>query len=132
MLVRLYPQRISTKTQKLLLILEFKDKPQVKYSIRNLMALAFLPAALINRTFTSPELLTLDNNIKMKVDKLAKCFKRLWLNRISSEELSIFDLDIATNNAAESYHSKLKTIIKTVHPNIWKFLDLLNQIIQDT
>ena len=127
-----YTQRIWGKTQKLGLIQEFKDKPQVKDYIRNLMALPFLPAALINPTFTFLELPTLDNITMMKLDKLSKYFKKRWVNQISSEELSIFELDIATNNAAESYHSKLKTMIKTAHPRIWTFLDTLNEVIQDT
>ena len=46
--------------------------------------------------------------------------------------ISIFELDIATNNATESYHSKLKTIIETPLPRIWTFLDTLNQVIKDT
>ena len=68
----------------------------------------------------------------MKLDKLVKYLTRPLLNQISSEELSIFELDIVTNNAAESYHSKLKAMIKTAHPRIWTFLDTLNEAIQDT
>ena len=33
---------------------------------------------------------------------------------------------ITTNNAAESYHAKLKSIIKTPHPRIWNFPTTLN------
>ena len=75
---------------------------------------------------------TLDSITMMKLDKLAKYLKKSWLNQISSEELSIFELDKGTNNAAETYHSKLKTIIKTGHPIIWTFLDTINGVIQDT
>ena len=97
-----YTQRIWGKTQKLGLSQEFKDKPQVANFIRNLMALPFLPAPLINSSFTLLELPTLDNITMMKLDKLAKYLKKRWLNQISSEELSIFELDIATNNAAKA------------------------------
>ena len=38
----------------------------------------------------------------MKLYKLAKYFKRRWLNQISSENF-VFELDIATNNATECY-----------------------------
>ena len=49
-----------------------------------------------------------------------------------SRELSVFDTQAATNNAAESYHAKLKVIVKTSHPRIWNFLSTLNNIIEDT
>ena len=65
----------------------------------------------------------------IKLEKLNKYFKKRWLNQISPEELSIFDLNISTNNSAESYHSKLKEIVKTSHPRIWTFITTLNGII---
>ena len=37
----------------------------------------------------------------------------------------------ATNNGAESYHKTLKSIIKTPHPNVWKFIACLDNIISD-
>ena len=67
-----------------------------------------------------------------EVIKLNKYFKKRWLNQISSEELSIFDIsNISTNNSAESYHTKLKAIVKTSHPRIWTFITTLNEIIED-
>ena len=50
---------------------------------------------------------------------------------ISPEELSIYELNKSTNNAAESYHSKLKSIVKTCHPRIWTFMSILNEVIAD-
>ena len=51
--------------------------------------------------------------------------------KIGPEELSIFNLDNVTNNAAESYHGKLKSIIKSSHPRIWNFMTVINDIIAD-
>ena len=48
------------------------------------------------------------------------------------EELSLFEVDVATNNGEESYHAKLKTIIKTHRPRIWNFMEILNNVIDDT
>ena len=127
-----YTQRIWGKTQKLGLSQEFRDNPLVGNFIRHLMAIPFLPASLISPTYTFLQLPTLESTTMMKLDKLKKYFKKRWLNQILSEELSIFELDIATNNAAESYHSRLKSMIKTNHPRIWTFLGTLNQVIQDT
>ena len=46
--------------------------------------------------------------------------------------MSIYEASIATNNSAESYYSKLKSLIKTCHPRIWTFISNINNIIQDT
>ena len=74
----------------------------------------------------------MENLDTQNLKKLKQYFRRRWLNQVTVEELSIFDLTITTNNGAESYHSKLKSIIHTSHPRIWTFLSTLNQIIQDT
>ena len=89
----------------------------------------FLPASLINPTFASYRCRILKI---LKCQKLRSYCKNRWLNRICPEELSIYDIRIATNNGAESYHSKLKSIIRTSHPRIWTFMATLNAIIQDT
>ena len=49
-----------------------------------------------------------------------------------SEELSVFDTQATTNKAPESYHAKLRAIVKTSHPRIWNFLSALNTIIEET
>ena len=53
------------------------------------------------------------------------------LSQISPEELSIYDLNIASNNAGESYRFKLRSIFKTYHQRIWTFMSILNEIIAD-
>ena len=67
----------------------------------------------------------------IKFEKLKKYFTRRWLNQISPDVLSIYEASIATNNGAESYHSKLNSIIKTCHPRIWTFISNINNLIQD-
>ena len=54
------------------------------------------------------------------------------MTQIEPAELSVYNLNISTNNAAESYHPKLKSLVRTCHPRIWTFMATLNQIIQDT
>ena len=78
------------------------------------------------------QLPTLESPEMIKLEKLKKYFQKRWLTQITPEELSIFDINITTNNVAESYHSKLKYIIKISHPRIWCFMKTLNEIIQDT
>ena len=58
--------------------------------------------------------------------------KRQWIDKVPSEELSIWDQEMSTNNGAENYHGRLKSIIKTNKPRIWNFLDTMYGIILDT
>ena len=95
------------------------------------MSIPFLPAPLIIPTFNFIQVPELKIFEGIKLEKLKKSFKKRWISQISPEVLSINDLNIATNNGAESYHSKLKLTIRTSHPRIWSFMGVLNNIIQD-
>ena len=94
------------------------------------MAIPFSPASLIKPTFNFLQIPELENSEMLKLGKLNSYCKKHWLNKLP-EELSIYDINISTNNGAESYHSKLKSIVRTGHPRIWTFISILNDIIQD-
>ena len=126
-----FTQRIWLKTQKLGLSESFKSNPEVTKYIRQLMAIPFLPPPLLSPTFNFLQMPSLEIPEMLNLEKLKKYFRKRWLNQISPEELSIFDITISTNNSAESYHSKLKGIVKTSHPRIWTFLTTLKEIIED-
>ena len=96
------------------------------------MAIAFLPAGLIIPTYSLIETPTLPVDHLLKLEKLKKYFRKRWLNQIPHEELSVYEINITTNNGAESYHSKLKSRIRCNHPRIWPFMTHLNEIIKDT
>ena len=123
-----FTQRIWAKTQKLGLSQSFRNSHVVAKFIRQLMAIPFLPAPLITPTYSFLQLPTLESPEMIKLEKLKKYFQKRWLTQVTPEELSIFDINITTNNAAESYHSKLKSIIKISHPRIWCFMKTLNEI----
>ena len=127
-----YTQRIWAKTQSLALTQNFKNSLETAAYIKQIMAIPFLPASLINPTFNFLQMPNLEDSEMSKLEKLRSYCKKRWLNRICPEELSIYDITIATNNGAESCHSKLKSIIRTSHPRIWTFMATLNEIIQDT
>ena len=128
-----YTQRIWAKSQKLGLIQGFGDNPDIAAYIKLLMAIPFLPSPLISPTFNFLLIPTSIQNVEMlKLEKLRNYCQKRWIRQISPEELSIYEINIATNNGAESYHSKLKSIIRTCHPRIWTFMEALNDIIQDT
>ena len=126
-----FTQRIWAKTQRLGLAEGYRNKREIEKYIKLLMAVPFLTAPLIIPTFNLIQVPKFENSEGNKLEKLKKYFRTRWISRISSEELSINDLNIATNNGAESYHSKLKSNIRTNHPRIWSFMGVLNNIIQD-
>ena len=98
------------------------------------MALPFLPPDVIQSTYTEidHQSLNLDEATMVDVIKLKKYIQRMWTNQIPANELSIFHQKMATNNGSESYHGRLKSLIKCCKPRIWNFLDTLNEIIIDT
>ena len=96
------------------------------------MAIPFLPAALIVPTYTLIDIPVLPTDDMLKLEKLKNYFKKRWHIQISHEELSIHEINFATNNGAESYHSKLKSRMRCSHPRIWTFMTTLNEIIKDT
>ena len=56
-------------------------------------------------------------------------FSITWIEESAS--ISIFYYEFNTNNGAESYHKSLNSYIKTNHPNIWKFLSGLQNVMKD-
>ena len=64
-----------------------------------------------------------DSNIR----QLKKCIKKQWVLR--EKNLSVFVAPNETNNGAETYNNILKSKIKTHRPNIWSFLDSLEEIL---
>ena len=127
-----YTQRIWAKSQKLGLIQSFADNSDVTAYIKRLMTIPFLPAPLIIPTFNLLLLPNIKNTEKIKLEKLKKYIEKHWMRQITPQELSIHEINIATNSGAESYHSKLKSIIRTSHPRIWTFFESLNEVIKDT
>ena len=89
------------------------------------------PPQLIYPTYISLKTPNIEGSEMRNLEKLKKYYKKRWIGHITPEELSINHLNISTNNAAESYHSKLKSIIKTHRPRIWTFITALNNTIED-
>ena len=95
------------------------------------MALPLLPEEDILPVYLSMAIPSTDLNDTEKelVNKFRNYFSRTWL--IGKINLSVFIYENATNNGAESYHKSLKPIIKTPHPNVWKFIACLDNVISD-
>ena len=56
-------------------------------------------------------------------------FHKFWI--FGSPNLSVFYYEKAPNNGAESYHKTLKSYMKVPHPNIWKFMASLKNVMSD-
>ena len=126
-----YTKAIYDKVQKLGLCNLFKHNKALKKWVHQLMSLPFLTEEDILPTYLDLELslsgLT-DNELQL-VSTFKKYISKNWMN--GSENLSVFYYEFSTNNGAESYHKSLNGYIKTNHPNIWKFLSSLNNIMDD-
>ncbi len=130
-----FSQALWKKLQKLGLVQIYKQDLSIKKHVKLLMALPFLPANLINpmaQTLFSQEFDHLTAQQKSGFRKFHSYIKRFWLETITPEKISVFDLSRSTNNDCESFHSRLKAKIKTHRPNIWSFLGHLNNIMHDT
>ena len=91
-----------------------------------------MPEALIYPTASLLQTPTVHHSERSKLEKLQGFLKRRWLRQVTPQELTIYGLTSATNNADESYHSKIKSLVETPHPRIWNFLESISQKIEDT
>ena len=74
-------------------------------------------------SYISLKIPDIESSEMKNLEKLEKYYKKRWIDHINPEELSINPLSITTNNAAEIYHPRLKTIIKTHRSRIWNTIE---------
>ncbi|CAI6375288.1 unnamed protein product [Macrosiphum euphorbiae] len=55
-------------------------------------------------------------------------FSSFWINRKGPECFSVYNQPRRTNNNIENFHSTLKQTFQVLHPNLWKVLEQLNNI----
>ena len=126
------PKRyVYEKVQKLSLTILYKKNPNFRKWVRQLLALPWLPEEEIYPVYLSLEIPITDlvDSEKAFVKALRTLFSKTWLSR--NNPLSVFYYEKATNNGAESYHKKLRSYLKGPHPNIWRFVESLNNVISD-
>ena len=98
------------------------------------MALVLLPPDLILAGFERLMAVDFPNYSaadRANIFKFKKYMRKTWINQFSPEVLSVFGLENATNNGAESFHKLLKAIIRCKTPNIWNFVIKLSEILTD-
>lgn len=64
-----------------------------------------------------------DDILHLQFQKLLEYMKKFWLGKIGVEGISVFMAPNAcrTNNAVESWHSKLKQEVGA-HPSVWNLI----------
>ena len=102
----------------------YKTNKVFKKWIRQLMP--FLLEEDIKPTFLAiqVQLIGLPNLELELVNTFKRYFAKRWID--GNQSLSVFYTDVMTNNGAESYHNTLRSYLKTNHPNIWKFIFVIN------
>ncbi len=130
-----YAKCIFKKLTKLGLSEDFSNNAAFKKWAKTLMALAYLPAAEIqtaaDRLFDQLTQILLDADKQVLARRLKDYFYRYWIRTVTPEKFSVFDFSRGTNNDAESFHSRLKSIIRTHKPNLFSFLSHLNNVMDD-
>ena len=54
-----------------------------------------------------------------------------WIEDTNPNFLSVFGIDINSNNALESYNKKLNARIGSKKPNIWVYVETMNEMLDN-
>ena len=128
-----YAQSVWRKLGKLGLVNLYYNNQEFKQLARAYMSLPFLPEELIPTTFDlldTHSLVVQEDDTRFR--KLKTYLRKQWIIKTPANELSIYKSSQTTNNGAEIYHAKLKAEFVFSHPQIWYFIQILNDIITDT
>ena len=125
-----YTQAIWNRVRKAGLVNIYRTNFDFIKWLRCIMALPLLPQKEISSTFCligDQIIPNLSQSQDSNIRQLKKYIKKQWVLR--EKNLSVFETPNATNNGAETYYKSLKSKIKTHRPNIWSFLDSLEEIL---
>jgi hypothetical protein len=129
-----FSQAVFRKIITLGLTTAFKDNHGFNRWAKAVMSLPLLPSENMFPTWNVLEQQFIDLEVvdQLKLTQFKEYFRNQWINGFHPTELAVQDYESATNNGAESFHSKLKFLIKVSHPNIWRFMQVLNNVIKDS
>ncbi len=129
-----YSQGLWRRIQKLGLVPLFNENRQFKKWVKKIMALSYLPPQEIRggADLLFSQNLDINQDSKERVARFKAYFYAYWLEKVTPEKLSVFDFARGTNNDSESYHSRIKSTVRQHKPNIYYFLNHINNIISDT
>ena len=123
---------ILANCKKLGLITKYYYSIPFKTWVRRLMLLCYLPADCIETTWNlhlkGVKFNSFDVAEKIQVEKFKAYFETQWINNTDPEFLSIFQVDVSTNNGNENFNKKCNHKIGA-RPSLWKFLDGMNYLL---
>ncbi|XP_048238825.1 uncharacterized protein LOC125372533 [Haliotis rufescens] len=124
-----FTQAIWRKTQSLGLAVMYKEDPRVTQWIRRAAGLALLPIPFVQDAWVQAMQSTpyvpraVDFNdyiVRTWVDDDARFSMRMWNH---------FETDgPRTNNNLEGFHSRLNYLLPHVHPNIYRFIEVIQKV----
>ena len=95
-----------------------------KASVRSLMALPFLRERDIARSFLEMKASTTDDDAIL----VFEYFERTWINGFGTALICQNGELFRTNNNAEAFHSSLRRIFFTAHPQFDEFVEKMNDL----
>lgn len=99
-------QAILAKLKSLQLDDYVKNNAHVNTFIRKELGLAFLPEGYIRPAFEQL-LETLNAGTRRRLQRFIQYYRNFWIDRVTPAGFSVFGVAYRTNNAIESYHSRL-------------------------
>lgn len=103
------------------LVKQYKAGGPVKKIVSLLMALAFLPANMIEERFQFVVRYAKKERKYSKLKQLFAYFKWTWMEDYGPEQFSVYGHPHRTNNALESFHCLLLKCMRVANTNIWIF-----------
>ena len=95
------------------------------------MALPLLPADEIDGAMRSlhVQVVTLIPEEQRRLLQFQRYMTTFWLQKITPPRMSVYGFGRRSNNAIESFNATLKRKVKSAHPNIFVFIEHLNNLI---
>ena len=95
------------------------------------MALPLLPAEAVEETIRelSTQVIPLPPVEQRQLQQFRRYVLSFWVQKVTPQRLSVFGLKRRSNNSVESFNATLKRKIQKAHPNIFFFIEQLNNVI---
>lgn len=97
-----------------------RESEEVRLGVQRIIALPFIPASQINRTFNVVQM-GLSPAAETSLKNFLEYWNRQWNNNVTPAGISIYGLQQRTTNAIESFHLTLLRTVGT-YPQIWHFI----------
>ena len=72
-----------------------------------------------------------DTRDYINLEKLKQYIQYQWIDRTCPKFLSVFGTKISTTDAPERFNRKLNSSVGKSRPNFWKFLDVMNKVLDE-